>query len=213
MRPPAGCISALEAAASAGEARQRPFMDRLGALFEKMDRRYSEVADRCGFHCRGCEDSCCKTTFYHHTLVEYLYLNAGVRSLAKELQAKILLLSEDVLANPDAGRFCPLNDAGRCLLYTHRPMICRLHGIAHELRRPDGSVHRGPGCAAFDSAAGSEPGIALDRTEFYWELSKLEKEAREAFGFSHKIKMTISQMVEAMLRPRPLKESPFNETD
>lgn len=206
-------FSMLENTASAKAIRQKPFLDRLEALYAHMDRRYSEIADQYGFHCRGCEDSCCRTTFYHHTLVEYLYLRAGVHALAIERQEKILHLSREVLAHLDARRFCPLNEDGRCLVYAYRPMICRLHGIAHELRRPDGTARRGPGCRVFDAAAQGKPYIALDRTEFYWELSNLEQEARAAFGFSRKIKMTISQMVETMLQPKPPKESPFNETD
>lgn len=189
----------LENAAFADEIRQMQFLERIEALYARMDRRYSEIADHYGFHCRGCEDSCCRTTFYHHTLVEYLYLKAGVRTLAKERQVKILHLSREVPAAPEAGCFCPLNEDGLCLVYSHRPMICRLHGIAHELHRPDGTVHRGPGCRAFDVAARGKPYVALDRTDFYWELSKLEKEARTAFGFSRKIKMTISQMLKTML--------------
>jgi len=206
-------FSALESAASAEEAGERPFLGRLEALYARMDRRYSEIADQYGFHCRGCEESCCRTTFYHHTLVEYLYLRAGVRQVAKERQAGFLHRSQDILANPDAGRICPLNDEGLCLLYAYRPMICRLHGIAHELHRPDGTVHRGPGCSVFHATARGKPHIAFDRTGFYVALSSLEQEARKAFSFSQKIKMTLSQMLEAMLDTQPPKGSPFHETD
>jgi Fe-S-cluster containining protein len=206
-------FATLETVASAGETRQSPFLERLEALYARMDRRYSEVADQYGFHCRGCEDSCCRTTFYHHTMVEYLYLRAGVRRMSKESQARILHLSRDVLANLDAGRFCPLNEEGLCLLYAYRPMICRLHGIAHELRRPDGTVHRGPGCSVFDAAARGKSQIAFERTEFYWELSTLEREARKTFDVSQKIKMTISHMLEAMLDTRSQEEGPIHETD
>lgn len=206
-------FSTLEAAASGGAARQKPFLERLEALYARMDRRYSEIADRCGFHCRGCEDSCCRTTFHHHTLMEYLYLREGVISLEKDKRDEILLLSHTVSANPNAGLICPLNEDGRCLLYAHRPMICRLHGIAHELRRPDGTVQRGPGCAAFAAVSKERVPIALDRTEFYWELSKLEQEARMAMGFFQKVRMTVSQMMETMFLTRAPKESPFHETD
>jgi Fe-S-cluster containining protein len=179
-----------------------------------MDRRYSEVAKRCGFHCRGCEESCCRTLFYHHTLVEFLYLREGILLLEKGKQEEILLLSREVSANPDAGRFCPLNEGGRCLLYGYRPMICRLHGIAHELRRPDGTVHRGPGCAAFEARFNEKPPGILDRTEFYRELSELEGEVRAALGCFQKIRMTLSQMVEAVLYPpNPGRMALFHETD
>ena len=194
---------ALKAAASLGQAHLKSFLERLESLYARMDRRYQEMAEKVGFHCQGCKENCCKTTFYHHTLVEYLYIRDGIFSLDKEMQAKLLRLSQEVSANPNTGRFCPLNQEGRCLLYTYRPMICRLHGLAHELRRPDGSVQRGPGCSAFDAAASGKPDIALNRTDLYWELSKLEQETRTALGFSGKIKMTLSQMVEAMLHGHP----------
>jgi Fe-S-cluster containining protein len=205
-------FSALESAASAGTPESGIFLERLDSLYVRMDRRYAELADQAGFHCRGCEESCCKTLFYHHTLMEYLYIRAGVLSLAKEKQAEILGRSREVSAKPDAGRFCPLNENGLCLVYSCRPMICRLHGLAHELRRPDGTVHRGPGCSAFEAVSIGKTPVALDRTEFYWALSRLEKEARTAFGFTRKIRMTVSQMMEAVLYSKFPKESPHHET-
>jgi hypothetical protein len=62
-----------------------PLLDRVGGPFyADMDRAYAEVADRYGFHCNGCADSCCLTRFYHHTLLEYLYLAEWVRGLASD---------------------------------------------------------------------------------------------------------------------------------
>ena len=74
-------------------------------------------------------------------------------------------------------------------------MICRLHGIAHEVRRPDRTVSYGPGCTAFDAVTKEKSYIVFDRTKFYWALSRLEQDARAAFGITKKIKMTVSQMV------------------
>jgi hypothetical protein len=76
-------------------------------------------------------------------------------------------------------------------------MICRLHGIPHEVHRPDRVVNYGPGCTAFEAAAGGKAYIVFDRTEFYWALSRLEQEARAVLGMTRKIKMTVSQMVTA----------------
>ena len=162
-----------------------------------MDGRYREVADHYGFHCRGCEDNCCRTTFYHHTVVEYLYLKVGFQTLAPQVRSEVRQLAQKVMAQPSGGLFCPLCRDGRCLLYDHRPMICRLHGIAHELHRPDRGVSYGPGCAEFEAAAKGKPEIAFDRTEFYWDLSTLERDTRAALGVTQKIKMTVSQMVTA----------------
>ena len=61
-----------------------PFLDRLEILFSEMDRKYDEVADFYGFVCTGCENNCCLTRFYHHSLLEYLYLYEGYVALAQE---------------------------------------------------------------------------------------------------------------------------------
>jgi hypothetical protein len=203
----------LETVASLTEDHRKPYLDRLETIYAHMDRKYHEVADQYGFNCRGCKDSCCRTTFYHHTLVEYLYLKVGVQALGKEKQAGILKQAKKISEHPDALLFCPLNEAGRCLLYAFRPMICRLHGIAHELRRPNGTVEHGPGCSVFEAAAGGRAYVPFDRSGFYWELSMLEREARTAFGFYGKIKMTVSQMVETMLNTRLLENNLSHETN
>ena len=58
-----------------------PFMDRLETVYAAMDRKYEEAATYYGFHCTGCKDNCCRTRFYHHTLLEYLHLMKGYDSL------------------------------------------------------------------------------------------------------------------------------------
>lgn len=174
---------------------RKHFLERLETLFAVMDQKYRQVAEQYGFHCQGCKDNCCRTTFYHHTLLEYLFLQEGFEQIDMDQQATIYEKAQTVSSQPVKGLFCPLCRDGRCLLYVHRPMICRLHGIAHEIHRPDRAVGYGPGCAAFETAAKGKPYIVFDRTEFYWELSRLEKEARGAFGMTQRVKMTISQMV------------------
>lgn len=185
----------LKDAISAEENLRKPFLDRLEMLYADMDDRYREVAARYGFHCRGCEDNCCRTTFYHHTVVEYLFLEAGFRALDKNIRTAAVRQAKRVAARPSEGLFCPLCMDDRCLLYTYRPMICRLHGIAHEFRRPNGAVNYGPGCAAFEAAADGKPYIAFDRTVFYLELSRLEHGIRSALEITEKLKKTVSQMV------------------
>jgi len=173
----------------------KPFLDGIELLFAGMDQKYRQISDQYGFHCHGCNDNCCRTTFYHHTVLEYLYLLEGFKRLNKGMRAAVLNRAQTVSIQPSAGHLCPLCQGGMCLLYAYRPMICRLHGIAHEVHRPDRSVSYGPGCAAFEAAAGGKPYIVFDRTEFYWELSRLEREARVALGVTRKLKMTVSQMV------------------
>lgn len=188
-------IDRLEEILSSEAALRKPFLAGIEVLFARMDHKYRQVSDQYGFHCQGCKDNCCRTTFYHHTILEYLYLLEGYVHLSEELRATILKQAQTVSLHPPEGHFCPLCREGSCLLYAYRPMICRLHGIAHEVHHPDRAVSYGPGCAEFEAVAEGKPYVVFDRTEFYWELSRLERETRAALGVNQKIKMTVSQMV------------------
>ena len=189
--------SGLQEAFTAETALRKPFLDRIALLFADMDEKYLHVSDKYGFHCQGCEDNCCRSTFYHHTVLECLYLLQGFERLGEDLRETVLKQAQIVSLEPSAGLFCPLCPEGLCLLYNYRPMICRLHGIAHEVHRPDRTVNYGPGCATFEDVTRGKAYIVFDRTEFYWALSSLEKEARAALGVSKKIKMTVSQILTA----------------
>ncbi|GAB6905128.1 hypothetical protein JCM12296A_09620 [Desulfosarcina cetonica] len=189
--------------------RYRPLLDRLERLFQNMDRAYDAVADRYGFHCDGCVDNCCQTRFYHHTLLEMLYLQEGLRTLAgdplRDIRDRAQAVNQQMAAADQAGSsariMCPLNQDGRCRLYPHRPMICRLHGIPHELHRPDRGIIRNPGCDAFFEQCrkqGKTDYIPFDRTPFYREMATLEKKLRHETGYAKKIKLTISQMLEIL---------------
>ena len=129
------------------------YLERLHDIFAAMDRAYQLVADLYHFNCSGCDDSCCLTRFYHHTLLEYLYLVEGLRTLESDarhaIYEKALTVSaamEDADRQGEALRImCPLNRNERCTLYPYRPMICRLHGIPHELQRSGGNPIKNPG--------------------------------------------------------------------
>ena len=186
--------------------RCHPLLDRLAVLFEEMDRTYASVAERYGFRCTGCADNCCLTRFYHHTLVEYLYLMKGMHTLETDLQGKIndraRVVREKMASADRKGEslriMCPLNHDDRCQLYPYRPMICRLHGIPHELQRPGGGVTRMPGCDAFLDqcrSGGKTEYIRFDRTPLYRRMAKLEKEVRMATGYTNRIKLTVAEML------------------
>lgn len=175
----------------------------IAQLFRRMDQAYDQAAQSAGFVCNGCEDNCCLTRFYHHTLLEYLYLHAGLAQLPGTQQEQIRRQARsavDQMAQVDQRGepvrvMCPLNVDGRCSLYAWRPMICRLHGIPHLLRRPDGSGLSGPGCDDFDAQCNAPVAVELDRTPLYVEMARLEQQVRRHMGFERKIRMTIAEMI------------------
>jgi Fe-S-cluster containining protein len=179
------------------------FYSRLAALFAEMDRAYAASAARSGFHCTGCEENCCRTRFYHHTWLEIHNLFGGYRKLTAPRRAQVAKKAADVLeqerraaARGEAARaMCPLNFNGRCSLYDHRPMICRLHGIPHVIRRPDGQAVFGPGCEAFGRSCGHQPAATLDRTPFYAEMARLEQEFRRHLQIAGKVRLTVAEII------------------
>lgn len=90
---------------------------------------------------------------------------------------------------------CPLNAEDRCQVYAHRPMICRLHGIPHELRFPGRPPQQNPGCEEFHRRCGRSGDHPFDRTPLYTELARLESECRQALMLRRKIRMTIAEML------------------
>jgi Fe-S-cluster containining protein len=179
------------------------FFNRLQAVFAQMDRKYDEIAASYGFECRGCEDNCCQTRFYHHTYLEYLFVGLGFDKLDAAERSIILNRAVDVCRQAELAdqkgapvrSMCPLNLNGMCSIYDFRPMICRMHGIPHELRKPGQSAVRGPGCGDFDLQCPDASYVPFDRTPFYFEMAKLENEFKAAAGISGRIKLTIAEML------------------
>jgi len=179
------------------------FFNDLKSLYARMDRRYDEVADTYGFHCSGCADTCCLTRFFHHTLIEFLYLRKGFADLDEQVREDVRHQASDVnekiLQAEDSGRvpriLCPLNRKGLCILYEYRPMICRLHGIPHEFKHPVRNKIFGPGCHEFEAQCGQMQYLAFNRTPFYQQMAHLESRLRENTGMSEKIKKTVAQML------------------
>ncbi len=173
----------------------------IGRLFEKMDGAYQEASHASGLTCAHCEDNCCLSLFYHHTLLELFYLQEGLKTLSPETHARVTFRAQEAaprLHKRAAGELdekipCPLMDEGRCILYHHRPMVCRLHGVAHILKRPDGNVINGPGCTRYEEMAKNTP--PLNRTPFYKEMAYMEQTLRQETGFTDRLKLTIAEMI------------------
>ncbi len=177
-----------------------------------MDQAFDSVASQYGFHCHGCKDNCCQTLFYHHTLLEYLYLAEGLRKIDRDQlpalnqRASAVTAQIGKAATMEAAPriMCPLNEDGRCLIYAHRPMICRLHGIPHELHRPGGNIAKTPGCDEFFSQCRQQRKsdyIPFNRTPFYRDMAVLEKELRSETDYLSKIKLTVAQMLATLTDP------------
>jgi len=185
------------------EEKKIAFFDRLQKIFGDMDRKYDIAAQSYGFQCRGCEENCCRTRFYHHTYLEYLYLRQGFGSLDASQQRALRTEAAEVCRQTELadneGRavrlMCPLNKDGMCTLYAFRPMICRLHGIPHELQKPGQPVMHGPGCGLFEQQCSAKPYFKFDRTRFYFEMARLENEFKQAAGLSGRARLTIAEML------------------
>ena len=179
------------------------FLGRLKIIYSAMDKQYQQAADYYNFHCRGCNESCCFTRFYHYTLLEYLYIMEGYQTLVNEQKVQVKNRALEVCrktreANEEGAPvrlMCPLNVNNLCLIYTYRPMICRLHGIPHILRRPGQEVLYSEGCNVFTKQCQGKERLEFDRTPFYISMAELEKELKQAVGMTEKIKMTVAQMV------------------
>jgi Fe-S-cluster containining protein len=184
------------------------YAERVRDLYGRMGMAYDRSAACYGFSCTGCDENCCEERFYHHTLAEFLYLLRGVQASDEQTRQDIFsracAVTELYRAHDAAGQprrvMCPLNRDGLCSLYEFRLMICRLHGVPYRMRRPDGTATQGSGCHKIDWDMSDEKSYAcmLDRTDLYRELAAVEIELRQLLGFSHRIKMTIAEMLTEM---------------
>ena len=168
-----------------------------------MDREYDRAATHYQFRCDGCPDNCCLTRFHHHTYLEYFYLLGAFEKLETSQQNEIIARAEAICRETVRAEkkgqpvrlMCPLNADDLCRLYPFRPMICRMHGIPHELRKPGRQVTRGPGCSTFDERCAGKRYVKFDRTPFYAAMAKLESEFKQAAGLEGRIKMTVAEMI------------------
>lgn len=179
------------------------FKKKLEQLFTYMDSQYESAANHYEFQCSGCEDNCCYTRFYHHTFVEFLYLLDGLDTLDPGKRLEIKDRADQVCKHLEAAEMegaapkalCPFNENALCIVYRYRPMICRLHGIPHELNTPGQGIRQNPGCDYFMKQHHRKDYLRFDRTSMYMKMANLEKEFRQKTGVTDKIKLTVAEMI------------------
>jgi Fe-S-cluster containining protein len=182
------------------------YAPQVAEIFKLMDLAYKESADAYDFVCNGCEDNCCNTHFFHHTHIEFGYLVVGLRQLPAHQQNQIIETAHQICEktqkllalNQQVWLMCPLNEQGKCKLYNYRPMICRLHGIAHELKFPGKPVQYTPGCNAFSQhfkILNFNDYYTLDRTPHYSRMARLEQKFLAEYQIKKRFKKTISEML------------------
>jgi hypothetical protein len=120
----------------------------------------------------------------HHTYVEWAYLWKGMDALAhkdRELfldnaRAYVAQANQDLASGKRPHIMCPLNKDGLCGLYSHRLMICRMHGVPNSITAPNGSTRTFPGCfKSQERIRTMESPPMLDRTPLYIRLVQLEQ--------------------------------------
>ena len=156
---------------------------KLAVLYKDMEENYAEVAQKIGLACTGCANNCCTSYFMHHTYVEWAYLWKGIKSLPSAERAVFLekatqyasQTKTDLMNGTRPHTMCPLNKDGLCGLYSHRLMICRMHGVPNTLTAPDGSTRVFPGCyQSQELIRQMDHPPVLDRTALYMRLVQLE---------------------------------------
>jgi hypothetical protein len=156
---------------------------KLAALYADMQDAYVRHAGALALTCDNCPDNCCTSYFQHHTRIEWAYLLQGLSELPPERRAEYerrartyVREAGDALARGERPHImCPLNDEGRCGVYMHRLMICRLHGVPNRLRYPNGRSVDFPGCfRSQELCAAADSFPVLDRTALYTRLMELE---------------------------------------
>lgn len=181
-------------------------LEEIKGVFDSMEADYRSVAEHYAFSCSGCVENCCTQRFHHHTLAEHYYLREGLRLAEPELARQILVKAKivvDSYAHEAASDrtlplMCPVNFDGRCALYEHRPMICRMHGLPHRFRMPDGREQRGGGCAVFSERV-PKADWSVNRTPHYSALARIEGELRKGTLMHGGYSRTTAEMLMDML--------------
>ena len=161
---------------------KRTLTRRLAALYTKMGQVFAKAAPQ-GFTCDNCQRNCCVSHFQHHTHIEWYYLWEGLNALPEEKRAEYLararenveLTRQALTGGETPAVMCPVNDNGKCGLYDHRMMICRMYGVPNILVGRAG-LRQFPGCPRCMEMVEGHEYDRVDRTPLYRELVELEME-------------------------------------
>ena len=181
----------------------------VASIYEAMEADYDVVAKALKFSCDGCPDNCCDSYFQHHTYTEWAYLFQGFREATEEQQQSIMERAKQYLLDCAAAEarderpqvMCPLNEDGRCILYKHRLMVCRTHGVPASMRRPDGQTLNFPGCFRCQEIVKKKfvhdsQAPHMERTPLLQRLVAVERElVGEKIHILPRVKLTIAQML------------------
>jgi len=183
-------------------------LGQLQGIYEALERDYDSVATQLGFSCKGCPDNCCDSYFLHHTYAEWAFLRLGFSRLGPRKQNEILQRSRAYIRQCEAVKksgkrpqiMCPLNESGLCVLYEHRLLVCRTHGVPATLTRPDGQRLNFPGCFRCQELVqgkyGKAPPPYVERTPLLRKLVLLEDELLDNHrSLMPKVKITIAEML------------------
>ncbi|KJJ84703.1 hypothetical protein OMAG_001430 [Candidatus Omnitrophus magneticus] len=173
-------------------------------IFSEIDKEYEYAQKHYGdFSCEGCQDNCCTTVFYHHTLAEYFYLAEGLDQVDDKIMNVMVMRSEmyfnEVIKNPfnveSLRIMCPLNLNDKCCVYKNRPLICRIHGVPSILHTPRRETQKWNGCKRFEAQHKEPYDHSIDRTKLFTQLATLEGQLRKDLVFPQRYKKTIAEMV------------------
>ncbi|RMG68177.1 MAG: YkgJ family cysteine cluster protein [Nitrospirae bacterium] len=178
-------------------------LETLYGVYDEIERAYNEAADFYGFSCQGCEENCCTTVFYHHTLIEYFAVIDGFDSLPEDLKEEAQKRAKDYVRELNKFRgkeslvkmYCPLNFDGLCKIYKHRPLICRIHGLPGFFKHPTRGIQQFGGCKRFERLHKSSREKMIDRTKFYTQIATLESQLRRDMNYVIRFQKTIAEMI------------------
>jgi hypothetical protein len=171
-----------------------------------MEEAYDRVAAELDFGCSGCPDNCCDSYFLHHTYLEWSYLWQGIDELSRERQQEVIEKAQAYIISAETSLqrgerpqiMCPLNENGLCLVYKHRLLVCRTHGVPARITRPDGKVLEFPGCFRCQEKVEqlTGPPLQVERTPLLTRLAQLENEYLDNKRHLYpRVKLTIAQML------------------